>query len=294
MKARNMMSPTQANHQPGNGSFDRPGFELTKPSAIPVAEAAARVKDLPTDTISTPADSEIDLETVEELRGSMAEHGQYQEIIVFPDVDNPGRYVCADGNHRLAAKRLLRETIRARILDKAPNEAELITVRVSTATIRKTVDSAAVAADILRWMELTGADQIQAMVHFGYKSESAISKLLRPYKNGIEELLAAIKERRIATTSAYLVASLPPEVQRALLPQVLGKKREAVRRIVQDAKGRKPKAAKTLKLACGGVVATIKGDYAAALREFIAKATEALKKLERDKLPPEFLGHLMQ
>jgi ParB-like nuclease domain len=289
------MSQTQTNLPPANGSFDHPESERPKRANIPAAEPAGRVMDLQTSVISTPADNDIDMETVEELRCSIAEHGQLQEIIVFPNVEHSGDFVCADGNHRLAAKRLLGETIRARILDKAPTEAELITIRVTTATIGKTVQSAAVAADILRWMEITGADQTQATVHFGYKSESSISKLLRPYKNGVEELLAALKERRIAATSAYLVAALPPDVQRALLPQFLGKRREAIRRIVQEAKGGKPKATtKALKLVCGGVTATVKGDPVAALRAFIAKATEALKKLERDNLPPEFLGALMQ
>jgi len=289
------MSVTQTNHLPANGSFELPEFERSKPANIPEADAATRVMDLPTDIITTPSDNEIDMETVEELRASIAEHGQLQEIIVFLDVDKPGRFTCADGNHRLAAKRLLSETIRARILDKPPSEAELITIRVTTATIGKNMSSGAVAADILRWMEVTGADQTQATAHFGYKSESAISKLLRPYKNGVEELLVALKERRIAASSAYLVAGLPPEVQRALLPQILDKKREAVRRIVRGAKGgKKPKAAKALKLTFGDVVATVKGDHIAALRAFITKATEALKKLERDKLPPEFLGGLMQ
>ena len=203
--------------------------------------------------------------------------------------------MCADGNHRLAAKRLLGETIRCRVLDKAPDEAELITIRVTTATIRKAVDKAAVGADIFRWMQITGTDQVQAAAHFGYASQGTVSKLLRPYTNGIEELLAALKERRIAPASAYLVAGLPADVQRAILPQVLGKKREAVQRMVQAAKGtKKPKGAKVLKLACGGVTATVKGNVLEALKGFIAKAAEAIKKIERDNLPPEFLSGLMQ
>ena len=267
------------------------------PKALPYTDAAAvpLVEHLPTDLIHTPTDNEIDMDAVEDLRHSIAEHGQIVEIIVYPDPSRPGHYLCADGNHRLAAKRLLGETIRARILDKAPDEAELITIRVTTSTVGKTVDKAVLGADVFRWMEITNADQLQAAAHFGYQSQSAISKLLRPYKNGIDELLAALKERRLAPASAYLVASLPPEVQRTILPQVLGKKRDAVRRIVQSASGTtKPKGGKALKLAYGSVTATVNGDKVASLRAFVAKVTEALKKLERDNLPPEFLGGLMQ
>jgi len=266
------------------------------PAALHEAEGAAvRVMDLPTGVIHTPEDNDIDMDAVEEIRASMVVLGQLVEIIVFPHPTLTGHYLCADGNHRLAAKRLLGETIRCRVLDKAPSEAELITIRVTTATIRKAVDKAAVGADIFRWMQLTGSDQTQATANFGYSSQSTVSKLLRPYTNGVEELLTALKERGIAPASAYLVAGLPAEVQRAILPQVLGKKREAVQRIVQAAKGaKKPKETKALKLACGGVTATVKGDCVAALKAFIAKATEALKKLERDNLPPAFLGGLMQ
>jgi ParB-like chromosome segregation protein Spo0J len=289
------MSPTHTNGQGAGSLGGATAIEQAKLTNPEVADTGAvRVTDLPTDIIHTPRDNEIDMEAVEELRCNMAEHGQLVEIIVFPHPTMAGHFLCADGNHRLAAKRLLGQTVRARILDKAPDEAELITIRVTTATIRKAVDKAVVGADIFRWMEITGADQFHATGHFGYTSQSAISKLLRPYTNGVEELLTALKERRIAATSAYLVAALPAEVQRAILPQVLGKKREAVQRIVQAAKGAKPKSAKVLKLSCGGVVATVKGDRVAALRTFIAKATEALKKLERDNLPPEFLGGLMQ
>ncbi len=139
---------------------------------------------LSTDLIHTPPDNEIDMDAVEDLRRSIAEHGQFQEIIVYLDPDRPGSYLCADGNHRLAAKRLFGETVRARILDKAPCEAELITIRVTTATVGKNLDRPVVGADIFRWMQITGADQLQAAAHFGYKSQGAISKLLRPYKNG--------------------------------------------------------------------------------------------------------------
>jgi hypothetical protein len=289
------MSLKHTNGQSDDNLVGAAGFDPPRLTNIPIAEeVAVRVMDLPTDIIHTPPDNDINMEAVEELCTNMGEHGQLVEIIVFPHPTLVEHYLCADGNHRLAAKRLLGQTVRARILDKAPDEAELITIRVTTATIGKTVDKAVVGADIFRWMELTGADQAQATAHFGYTSQSAICKLLRPYKNGIEELLTALKERRIAPTSAYLVAALPVEVQRTILPQVLGKKREAVQRIVQAAKGAKPKGAKVLKLTCGGVVATVKGDSVAALRTFIAKAAEALKKLERDKLPPEFLSGLMR
>ena len=219
------MTNQHHNGQSGQRSVGSTPPSRSLPTAIPCTDAeTVRVVDLlPTDLIHTPPDNEIDMEAVEDLRRSIAEHGQFVEIIVYPHPDRPGHYLCADGNHRLAAKRLLGETIRARILEKAPTEAELITI------------------------------------------------------------------------SAYLVASLPHEVQRAILPQVLGKKREAVQRIVQGASGTtKPKGDKPLKLVCGDVAATVKGDKVAALRAFVAKVTEALKKLERDNLPPEFLRGLMQ
>jgi hypothetical protein len=290
------MSPTHTNGQSANQPIAGPsGTQAPKLASPAFPEAAALcVVDLPTDMIHTPPDNEIDMELVEELRANMAEHGQWTDVVVYPAPEKHGHYVCADGNHRLVAKRLLGQTIRARILDKAPDEAELITLRVTTTTIRKTLDKAAVGADILRWLELTGCDQIQATAHFGFKSQGTISKLLRPYKNGVDELIAALKQRRLPPTSAYLVAALPADIQRSILPQCLGKKRDAVQRIVEAAKGVKPKAGKLLKLASGSVVATVKGDPVAALRAFCTKLAAALKKLERDKLPPEFLCRLMQ
>ena len=290
-----MSATHHTNGQTGDRAIGAAISERPKQGNFSVADAAAlRVLDLPTDLVHTPPDNDLDMDVVEELRSSMAEHGQLVDIIAYPNPDQAGHYLCADGNHRLTGKRLLGQTVRARILEKAPDEAELITIRVTTATIKKTVDKAVVGADIFRWLTLTGADQLQAVSHFGYKSQGALSKLLRPYQNGVEELLTALRDRRIAPTSAYLVAALPQEIQRAILPQVLGKKRDAVQRIVQAAKGTKPKASKVLKLACGGVVATVKGDAVAALRAFITKATEALKKLERDNLPQEYLSGFMQ
>lgn len=57
---------------------------------------------------------------------------------------------------------------------------------------------------------------------------------------------------------------------------------------------KKQNGQKPLKLKCGGVTATVTGNTVESLKAFIGKAGEALKKLEKDNLPPEFLGVLMQ
>ena len=42
------------------------------------------------------------------------------------------------------------------------------------------------------------------------------------------------------------------------------------------------------------MVAVVKGNPIEALQAFIAKATESLKKVQRDNLPPEVLAGLMK
>ena len=72
--------------------------------------------------------------------------------------------------------------------------------------------------------------------------------------------------------------------------------RDAFKRYIDSLKspGKREKRPKAMKLAHGGVVAVIKGDaVVAALRAFVAKVAEALRKLEKDGLPPDILPGLM-
>jgi hypothetical protein len=79
------MTPSLTNGASGARPPVTNGFELSKPASPPLAIAVTvRVEDLPTDIIHTPADNEIDMEVVDELKSSMTEHGQYVDIIVYP------------------------------------------------------------------------------------------------------------------------------------------------------------------------------------------------------------------
>ena len=149
-------------------------------------------------------------------------------------------------------------------------------------------------------MQLTGiASQAEVAAALSM-SEPEVSRALRLPKLLDSELHGYVRDFKVGRTVAEMIASLPtPELQRQVMQRVMegdlqGKKRDVIAREIGRLKGKKPKAQKTVKLACGGVTATVKGDSVAALRAFIARAAEALKKIEKDNLPPEFLGVLMQ
>jgi ParB/RepB/Spo0J family partition protein len=266
----------------------------------PVNSEAARVLELLTDDVLTPAGNRpITLETVPELLASIQAEGQLVPALVCPHQELPGKWLCLGGNRRLFCCRVLGLKLKAVTVEGPVTEERQVKLRLTENVIRRNMSLLEIAEDLQRYMQLTGiASQadVAAALNMGVPE---VSRALRLPKLLDPELHDYVRDFKVGRTVAELIALLPAERQGDVMRRVLegdlrGMKRDAIAREIDRLRGKKAKTQKSLKLACGGVVATVKGDSVAALRAFIAKVTEALKKLERDNLPPEFLSGLMQ
>ncbi|HVS39332.1 MAG TPA: ParB/RepB/Spo0J family partition protein [Gemmataceae bacterium] len=262
--------------------------------------SAERVLELPPDDVVTPAGNRVPaLESVTDLLASIRADGQLVPGLVCPHPEPPGKWLCLGGNRRLFCCRVLGRKFKAVAVEGPVTEERQVKLRLTENVIRKNMSLLEIAEDLQRYMRLTGATsqaEVAAALHMGLPE---VSRALRLPRMLHPDLHGYVRDFKVGRTVAELIASLSAEQQHDVMRRVLegdlkGMKRDAVAREIDRLRGRKPKAQRSLKLACAGVVATVKGDCVAALRAFIARATDALKTLERDKLPPEFLGGLMQ
>jgi hypothetical protein len=228
--------------------------------------------------------------TLEDVQGSgllpnIEQHGQFLELMVYP-------------HHRALCLRHLGRMARVILLPKAPSHEELITLRVSLASTCKKVDKGLIGCDMFTWLSLApGRTERDAAVHFGL-SPGYVNKLCSPFKNGIEELVEALKARKLAPTAASFVASLTREQQREILPNVLGKKRSAVMGICDFYKPPKARGAgKPFKVTVCGVTLTMREpaperrlDRLRGVRERIG---DVLKQVEKDPRLAPALAQLL-
>jgi hypothetical protein len=236
-----------------------------------------------------PGNAEPTLEEVQQtgLLENIERHGQFVELILYPHPDITGHYFAADGNYRTFCLRNLGRPARALILPRAPTEDELLTLRVSLASTCKKVDRGLIGCDIFTWINLVpGRTERDAVDHFGL-SAGYVNKLVSPFKNGIAELIEALKKHEIAPTAAPFVATLPQERQREILPRVLGKKRAAVKCICDTIKPERSKErGKPFKATVAGV--TISMREAAPekrvdkIRGLWSRIGEVLKQVEKE------------
>ena len=266
----------------------------------PVNGDASRILELLTDDVVTAAGNRVvTLETVADLLASMQAEGQIVPALVCLHTDLPGKWLCLGGNRRLFCCRVLGLKLKAVVVEGPVTEERQVKLRLTENVIRRNMSLLEIAEDLHRYMQLTGVAsqaEVAAALNMGV---SEVSRALRLPKLLDPELHGYVRDFKVGRTVAEMIASLPPEQQRDVMRRVVegdlrGRKRDAIGREIDRLKGKKPKAQKAVKLACGGVVATVKGNAVESLKAFIAKATEALKKLEKDNLPPEFIGVLMQ
>ena len=263
---------------------------------------AGRILELATEDVVTPEGNRVvTLETVTDLLASMRAEGQLVPALVYPHPDLPGKWVCLGGNRRLFCCRVLGLRLKAVVIEGQVTEERQVKLRLTENVIRKNMSLMEVAEDLQRYMELTGITSQTDVAAALHMAEAEVSRALRLPRLLDPSLHCHVRDFKVGRSVAEAIASMSThEQQREIMNRVLegdlkGKKRDVIVREIDRLKGKKPKAQKkAVRLAYGGVVATVKGPVIEALRSFMAKATEAIRKIEKDSLPPDFLGGLMQ
>ncbi len=209
-----------------------------------------------------------------------------------------GLRVLAGETRRRAGLLAGRATAPVIIHDDAMTDGEMALEQLLDDEMRHPLTDMERAEKYFALMQLNDWTQVQLAQHVG-RSPSFVSKLLSPFEKFPEDLRSRIGkgDGKIPITGAAAIARLDSlEAIRETAAVVLarGLKRDAIIALVNQRLNKKQSGRKPLKLKCGGVTATVTGNVVESLKAFIGKAGEALKKLERDNLPPEFLGGLMQ
>ena len=162
------------------------------------------------------------IENVRDLEESYrATGGQQVPGFVYPHPELPGMFVCADGNRRLMACRILGLKFKTILLDRAPSKKELRRLRLTTNNVHKAMTPEQIAAEIGEHIAETGDTQEQAAAFFGL-SAGYVSKLLAPSKSLCAELHPLRDTPAIGRDVLRIIARMPtPELQRRLAERVL-------------------------------------------------------------------------
>ena len=196
-------------------------------------------------------------EAVEEIAESIQESGLIHPVLVREKEEG---YELLAGLHRLkAVKRLGRETIAANIINSRDDtDAELIALEENLR--RAPEDSAEFDAAVARWKELYekkhGAAKpgrprknvapresfAGAVAKATGKSPKTIHRAVARNERLVPEVKKARQESRINAGQADELVKLPPDGQRELLPDIIGKSRDETRARVtawRKARGKK-------------------------------------------------------
>jgi len=226
---------------------------------------------------------------VEDLR----QRGVQQPLIAVREGD-AARAV--DGEtRRQAAPVAGLDSIPVLVYEYALSDSQLVLAQLVAKAQRRDLTELALAAIYVELIQLSGSSQAQLArnIHVSAAEVSkvlAISKKLCP---DVQELVAAGK---LAPRAAYQISRLEPQRQIELADKFVKGLLcvEGVEANVATQLGRRQKRPKSLKLVHAGVVAVVEGNAVDALKAFIAKAAQAIEKLETDDLPPEMLRALMK
>jgi ParB-like chromosome segregation protein Spo0J len=236
-----------------------------------------------------PGNPEPPLSEVEQsgLLASLDKEDQLSDVIFCPWPPLPGHYGVPDGMHRVVGLRHLGKKVRGLLLTEVSTDDQMDTLHVALAATNKKVDKGMIGLRMFTWLKrVEGRTERDVSENFG-KHPSYVNKLLAPFKNGVGELVEALLAHKIAPTAAPFVASLPPEQQRQILPQVIGRKRSAVESICKPLQpGRAKGAGKPFKATvCGFTLATREAapeKMADKLRSLRDRIGEVLKQVERE------------
>jgi ParB/RepB/Spo0J family partition protein len=227
--------------------------------------------------------------------------GQQVPGFVYPHPEQSGVFICADGNRRLMACRILGQRFKAIVLERAPSKKELRRFRLTTNNVRKAMTPEQIAAEIGGHIAETGDTQEQAAAFFGL-SPGYVSKLLAPSKSLCAELHPLRDNSTVCRDVLRIIARMPTqELQRQLAERVLSTinaggavSREVVEGWKEGMVSKPAKKAKTVKgkgKCLSFSFAT--DDHEIALAETLSLA-EAIRKTQRHSLPLSSLPSLLK
>ena len=153
------------------------------------------------------------------------------------------------------------------------------------------LELAAIYAELMKLNNWSQAD-LARNIHV---SPGRVSKILAISMNLCAEVQAMIP-LGLPPRAAYALSRVEPQHQIELANKCLKEILCVVGVEAQVAKllGRREKSQKPIKIVYAGVTAVVKGNVVESLALFAAKIQEAIKRLQKDNLPPEFLAGLLK
>lgn len=208
------------------------------------------------------------------------------------------RFRIVDGEtRRLAALMAGAEAAPVLVYDQKPEEADLKLAQLLVNTLRRDNTPLERATVYQELMQAKGWSQAELARHV-HTTPAQIAKDLAISNRCCETVREYVAAGTLKPRAAYAISRLTDAGQQAELakkavelPMAVESVEEAANRLLGTKKTKKPQP---MKLAYGSVTATIHGDVVEALKAFIAKTAEALRKIERDGADPEYLPSLMK
>jgi ParB/RepB/Spo0J family partition protein len=186
------------------------------------------------------------------------------------------------------------EAVPILIYEQKPDDAALKLAQFQANAMRlgmSPLECAAVYADLMKLNGWSHAD-LSRRIHV---SPAQIAKCLAISAKLCPEVQEMVAAGDVPPRAAYAISRCDPAMQFDLARKVKDGLLcvEGLEIHLPKLNGRKVKQ-KPVKLSLNGVVVQISGDVVEGLRAFVGKATEALKRLDKDNLPPDVLPSLMR
>ena len=211
------------------------------------------------------------------------------------------RYLIVAGNNRyLAALRAGLRHLPCIILPGDLDEASLLIEMAKDNELRLGYSPLERIRNMVRVQQLRACSQAEAcrLLGIGVADGSKWLSVLKGYPEDLHSLLGE-GDGKVPITVAYQLSRLKDEGRiRDLSAKVTSGllTRDAAEIIVAKEVngGKKSKAARPVKITCGNITATIKGNPMEALKMLHAKLTEAFKRVERDPALADLLPSLLK
>lgn len=197
----------------------------------------------PTLVHRSPFNRETPLAKLQSLIDSVRAQGQLVPGLVRPHPALPGHYECIYGHRRLTVQQFLNGEFVA-ILHEGPlSDADIIGMQLTENIQQQAMLPWEVADAVQQFTLKKGCTQGEAAGLLAI-DESVVSKAVTIANKLIAEYRPLLESGEVRWSSAYLVATLPPDLQRQVNPR---KKRALLETDIKILKGKPERKAKTVK-----------------------------------------------